>query len=107
MVGFFTSTVLDLQWQLLALVSLKYHTKKLLSLSLSHTHTHTHTQVILAVIGALTFCVVEWQYHQCEEQRERLFTTSYEEPSKYTIKKTDSTSTLGDEGGFMSDSSAY
>ena len=59
----------------------------------------------LAVIGALTFCEVECQYHQFEgKERERIFTASYEEPSKYTIKKTDSNSTLGVEGGFMSDS---
>lgn len=67
-------------------------------------------QVILAVGGTLSFCVVEWEYHRNEKQHEKNLASSYEEPSdgQYTItRKTQSASTLNDEDGFVSDSSAY
>lgn len=64
---------------------------------------------MLAVGGACTFCMVEWDYYYKEKQRERNLTSSYEDTSdtKYSVTKTHSASTLNDEEGFVSDASAY
>ncbi|XP_019853557.1 PREDICTED: UNC93-like protein MFSD11 [Amphimedon queenslandica] len=83
-VSFLTSTLLKLQWQLLILV-------------------------VLAVLGTVTFCIVEWDYHRSEQKREDDLTNSYEEPNdtRYAVEKTYSASSLDGEDGFMSDSSAH
>lgn len=66
-------------------------------------------QVVLAVLGTVTFCIVEWDYHRNEQKREDDLTNSYEEPNdtRYAIEKTYSASSLDGEDGFMSDSSAH
>ena len=68
----------------------------------------------MAVVGTLTFFVVEWEYHRNEIDRERNLTTSYEEPNdnRYPVEKNVNVnvyreSSKADEDGFISDSSAY
>ena len=65
-------------------------------------------QVILAVLGSLSFCLVEWKTFRDEDLRRRTLNVPYEDDPSITsryIPKTQSTSTIDEE--VNSDSSVY
>lgn len=85
MVGFFTSTILLLQWQLLILV-------------------------LLGVVGTISFCIVEWEYFIWEEHRRRTLTLSYEDASSsvhYDVLPKTKTDVNVNSDENLSDSSTY